>query len=72
MLSFWDWAGGPVVGSHYNDAILQSAGIRSKYDAVEGNAEKHIPVSDCKFFGKNCNKKTRHKKDRKKLRRKNG
>lgn len=53
MLSFWDWAGGPVVGSHYNDAILQTA-IRSKYGAVEAKPEDHKSLANCRFLGMGC------------------
>ena len=65
MLTFWDWVGGPVVGSHTNDAILQSAGARSKYGEVEAYPIKHASIADCKFLGKNCNKKTKYHKRRK-------
>lgn len=60
MLSFWDWVGGPVVGSHTNDAILQSAGAKSKYGEVEAHAKNVDARADCKFLGKNCVKKTKY------------
>ena len=68
MLTFWEWAGGPVVGSHYNDAIMQNSGLKSKYGAVEARPLGEVPVSDCKFLGINCAKKDRYRKDNKKRR----
>jgi len=62
MLSFWDWVGGPVVGSHTNDAILQSAGARSKYGEVEAHTKNVTSKADCKFLGKNCDRKTKYYK----------
>jgi hypothetical protein len=60
MLTFLDWAGGPVVGSHTNDAILQSAGAKSKYGEVEAHTINVDGKADCKFLGKNCKKKTKY------------
>jgi len=65
MLTFWEWAGGPVVGSHHNDAIMQNSGVLSKYGAVEARPLGVESKSDCNFLGKKCNKKNRYKKRRK-------
>lgn len=49
---------GPQVGSHTNDAILQSAGAHSKYGAVESKTRYNSNnVSDCKFLGRCRNKR---------------
>ena len=56
---FYESDAGPIVGSHTNDAILQSAGAHSKYGAVESKSQYNSNVSDCKFLGK-C-KKNKHR-----------
>ena len=70
MLTFWDWVGGPVVGSNYNDEILQNAGISSKYGAVVARPKGVMSKADCNFLGNNCEKDK--EKDKHKKRRKNG
>jgi hypothetical protein len=64
MLTFLDWVGGPVVGSYTNDAILQSAGVKSKYGAVEGHASDVSSKADCNFLGAKCGKKYNNSKDK--------
>ncbi len=65
---FYESDAGPIVGSHTNDAILQSAGAHSKYGAVESrNQYKSNNISDCKFLGK-CKKKRKPKHKYKKRR----
>lgn len=60
---FYESDAGPRVGSHTNDAILQSAGAHSKYGAVESGVEyKSNNVSDCKFLGRCENKRKRKHK----------